>query len=116
VTGWLRAFWLIGLVFVQPGVVGLVTVILVELGLITCMGIFMPLFAAYRLTETPDDRVARTLSAWSISSKAVIALMTALWGVLAAATTLRVAVAAAGVLILATPLLLPGRALLTSSS
>lgn len=115
VTGWLRAVWLVGLVFVQPGLVGLVTVIAVELGLITCMGIFMPLFAAYRLTETPDDRVARTLSAWSISSKAVIAVMTALWGVLAAVTSPRIAVLVAGLLILATPLLLPRRALVSST-
>jgi MFS family permease len=116
VTGWLRAFWLLGLAFVRPGVSGLLIVILVELGPITCMGIFMPLFAAYRLTETPDDRVARTLSAWSISSKAVIALMTALWGVLAAVSTPRVAVAVAGVLILATPLLLPRRELSVASA
>ncbi|NEA33468.1 MFS transporter [Streptomyces sp. SID13031] len=114
VTGTLRACWLLGLAFIRPGVAGLLIVILVELGLITCMGIFMPLFAAYRLTETPDDRMARTLSAWSISSKAVIALMTALWGVLAAATTPRTAVVVAGLLILATPLLLPRRSLVAA--
>lgn len=115
VTGTVRACWLLGLAFVRPGVTGLLIVILVELGLITSMGIFMPLFAAYRLTETPDDRVVRTLSAWSISSKAVIAVMTALWGVLAAASTPRVAVAVAGVLILATPLLLPRQTLVTAA-
>jgi MFS family permease len=114
VSGALRACWLIGLAFVRPGVSGLLIVILVELGLITCMGIFMPLYATYRLEQTADDRVARTLSAWSVSQKAVMAAMTALWGVLAAVSTPRAAVAVAGVLILATPLLLPRRALVTA--
>ncbi len=49
----------------------------------------------------------RTLSAWSVSSSATIAALTALWGLLASLTTPRTAVAAAGVLILDTPLLLP---------
>jgi hypothetical protein len=45
----------------------------VELGLITCMGVFNPVMATYRLDETPPDRVARTLSAWSVTSKLTIA-------------------------------------------
>ncbi|MFM9662995.1 MFS transporter, partial [Streptomyces scabiei] len=57
--------------------------------------------------HTPADRVARTLSAWSVSSKLTVAALTALWGLLAALTTPLTAVGAAGVLILATPLLLP---------
>jgi hypothetical protein len=79
----------------------------VELGLITSCGVFNPVFATYRLEQTPSDRVARTLSAWSVTSKASIAAMTALWGVLAALTSLRTAIALAGLLMLATPLLLP---------
>ena len=51
--------------------------------------------------------MARTLSAWSISSSTTIAVLTALWGVLASLTGPRTAIAIAGVLILATPLLLP---------
>ena len=50
-------------------------------------------------TPTPD-RVARTLSAWSVSSSAAIALLTAAWGLLAAATSPRTAIALAGVLLL----------------
>jgi hypothetical protein len=71
------------------------------------MGVFNPVFATYRPEQTPPDRVARTLSAWSVTSSATIAALTALWGVLAALTSLRIAIAAAGVLILGTPLLLP---------
>jgi MFS family permease len=110
-TGTLRACWSFGLAFVGPGAAGLVLVIVVEFGLITCMGVFNPVFATYRLDRTATDRVARTLSAWSVTSKATTAALTALWGVLASITGPRVAIATAGVLMLATPLLLPRRVL-----
>ncbi|MEV7401031.1 MFS transporter [Streptomyces sp. NPDC091267] len=108
-TGTLRACWLLGLAFVRPGPAGLVLVMAVELGLITCMGVFTPVFAAYRLEQTDPERVARTLSAWSVTSKATIAAMTALWGLLGGLTSPRTAIVIAGVLMLATPLLLPRR-------
>jgi Major Facilitator Superfamily len=106
-TGALRACWLLGLAFVRPGAAGLLLVIVVQFGLVTCMGVFNPVSATYRLEHTATDRVARTLSAWSVSSSATIAAMTALWGLLASMTSPRTAIAVAGVLILATPLLLP---------
>jgi MFS family permease len=106
-AGALRACWSLGLAFVGPGVAGLVLVIAVELGLITCMGVFNPVFATYRLDQTAPDRVARTLSAWSVTSSVTIAALTALWGLLADITSPRTAIAVAGVLILTTPLLLP---------
>ncbi|MEV0522993.1 MFS transporter [Streptomyces sp. NPDC050439] len=108
-AGTLRACWLIGLVFIGPGAAGLVLVIVVEFGLILCSGVFNPVFATYRLDHTPADRIARTLSAWSVTSKLSIAAMTGLWGLLAGVTGPRTAVGIAGVLILATPLLLPRR-------
>jgi hypothetical protein len=106
VVGTLRVCWPLGLVFIQPGVPGLVLVMVVEFGLITCMGVFTPVFATHRLERIPTDRVVRVLSAWSISSKAVTAALTALWGLLAGVVGPRAAIGAAGVLILATPLLL----------
>ncbi|GAA2576000.1 MFS transporter [Actinomadura fulvescens] len=109
-AGSLRAGWLLGLAFVHPGTTGLALVIIVELGLITCMGVFNPVLATYRLDQTATDRVARTLAAWSVTSNASIAAMTALWGLLAGITTPRTAIAAAGLLLLASPLLLPRRA------
>jgi len=107
VAGTLRACWLIGLILIQPGVPGLVIVMTVELGLIICCGMFNPVMATYRLTHTETGRVARTLSAWSISSSATIAALTAMWGLLASITSPRTAIAIAGILVLATPLLLP---------
>ena len=106
-AGALRACWLPGLAFVRPGAAGLVLVMAVELGMIVCIGVFNPVLATYRLEQIPADRVARTLSAWSVTSKATIAALTALWGVLASVTSLRAAIAVAGLLLLATPLLLP---------
>jgi Na+/melibiose symporter-like transporter len=108
-AGALRACWSIGLAFIGPGAAGLVLVIAVELGLITCMGVFNPVFASYRLDQTRVDRVARTLSAWSVTSSATIAALTALWGVLASVTGPGDAIAIAGLLMLATPLLLRSR-------
>ncbi|MEU9285509.1 MFS transporter [Streptomyces sp. NPDC048275] len=108
-AGVLRACWPVGLAFVQPGVFGIVLVIAVQLGLVTCCGVFNPVLATSRLQHTDPDRVARTLSAWSVSSSAAIAAMTAVWGLLAAVTGPRTAIAVAGVLLLATPLLLPRR-------
>ncbi|MFI1352800.1 MFS transporter [Streptomyces sp. NPDC020898] len=106
-AGTLRVCWPIGMVFVHGGTTGLVLVMVVQFGLITSMGVFNPVYATYRLQHTPADRVARTLSAWAVSSKLTVAALTALWGLLAALTTPLTAVGAAGVLILATPLLLP---------
>ncbi|MET7967598.1 MFS transporter [Micromonospora sp. NPDC005305] len=108
-VGTLRAVWLIGLAFVQPGIAGLATVIAVELAIIISMSLYNPVLATYRLEHTPGDRVARTLSAWSISSSATIAVLSALGGLLANATSPRTAIAVAGLLILASPVLLPRR-------
>ncbi|MFE6958492.1 MFS transporter [Streptomyces sp. NPDC057696] len=108
-VGALRACWPIGLAFVQPGVPGIVLVIAVQLGLVTCCGLFNPVLATYRLENTDPDRVARTLSAWSVSSSLSIAALTAVWGVIAAVTSPRTAIAIAGVVLLVTPLLLPRR-------
>jgi MFS family permease len=106
-SGALRACWLPGLAFIRPGVAGLLVVMAVELGMIVCIGVFNPVLATYRLEQVPADQIARTLSAWSVTGKAAIAALTALWGVLASITSLRAAIAVAGLLLLATPLLLP---------
>ncbi len=106
-AGTLRACWSLGLVLVRPGTAGLVLVMAIELGLITCMGVFNPVYATYRLDRTTPDRVTRTLSAWSVTSKATTAALTGLWGLLAALTGPRAAIAIAGLLMLMTPLLLP---------
>jgi MFS family permease len=109
VAGTLRACWLLGLAFVRPGVTGLVLVIAVELGLITSVGVFNPVFATYRLDQLPGEVVARALSAWAVTSNVTVAALTALWGLLADVTNPRAAIAVGGLLLLTSPLLLPRR-------
>ncbi|GAA5124679.1 MFS transporter [Pseudonocardia adelaidensis] len=106
IAGVLRACWPVGLAFVRPGVGGLVLVMAVELGLITCASVYNTVLGAYRLDQIPAGRVARTLSAWSVTTKLTVAATTALWGLVAAVTDPRTAIAAAGALLLVTPLLL----------
>jgi MFS family permease len=109
VAGTLRAVWLIGLAATPSGTAGLVTVIAVELAIIVHMSLYTPVLAAYRLEQTPRHLVARTLTAWSVGQQTAIAVLTALAGLLADATGPRTVLTAAGLLALATPLLLPGR-------
>lgn len=99
--------WPIGLAFIPAGLPGLAMVIALQFGLVASLGVFNPVVATYRLEQTAPERIARTLSAWSVSASATTAAMTALWGVLAQLIGLRPAIAAAGILALPAPLLLP---------
>lgn len=73
------------------------------------MGVFNPVFATYRLEHTEGRKTARVLTAWTITTRTAIAAAMALWGVLAGLTSARTAIATAGVLLLATTVLLPWR-------
>jgi MFS family permease len=106
VSGWLRSSFPLGLAFVQPGIPGLLTVIVVEGLLITSMGVFNPILATERLQRTPADRAAQVLTTWSVSSKLVQAALMVIWGVLATFTGPLAAITLSGLFLLATPLLL----------
>jgi hypothetical protein len=108
-AGVLRACWTIRLACIHPGIAGLLLVIAVQFGLVTSAGVFNPVLATYRLDKIDTNRIARTLSAWSVTTNVTIAAMTALWGLLANITGPRAAIAIAGVSLLVTPLLLPRR-------
>jgi hypothetical protein len=82
-------------------------VIIVEGLLITCMGIFNPVYATERLQRTPADHTAQVLSTWSATSKLLQAALMVTWGILATLTSPLAAITMSGVLLLATPLLLP---------
>jgi MFS family permease len=109
VFGILRACWSIGLAFTGHGAGGVLLVIGLQFGLVTCMGVFNPVYATYRLDHTGKAWTARTLAAWSVSSSLTIAALTAVWGGLASLAGPRPAIAVAGILLLATPVLLPRR-------
>lgn len=107
VSGWLRSLFPLGLAFIHPGIPGLLTVIIVEGLLITCMGIFNPIYATERLQRTPADHAAQVLTTWSVSSKLLQAALMVIWGILATLTSPLAAITMSGVLLIATPLLLP---------
>ena len=106
VSGTLGACFPLGMALMRPGVTGLVIVMVVQLCVITSMGVFSPLMATYRLELAPDDVVARVLSAWTVSKNLILAVLTALWGVLASLTSPLTAIVVAGLLLLGTPFLL----------
>jgi len=108
-AGTLLACWPLWLAFIQPGTAGVVLVIVVQFGLVTSIGVVNPVLATYRLNQVRKDRVARVLSAWSVTGNVTIAALTLLWGLLASVIGIRPAIAAAGALMLGTPLLLPRR-------
>ena len=109
-AGSLRACWSIGLAFIQPGIAGLALVLAIQFGLVTSIGVFNPVLASYRLEHTKADRIARVLSAWSVTSNATIALLTVLLGLLASLAGPRTAIAIAGLLMLLSPFMLPRQA------
>lgn len=116
VFGWLRSLFPIGLVFVQPGLVGLLVVIVVEALLICCMGVFNPISATERLQRISPEVTARVLTAWNVSSTLAQAISIAAWGVLATFTGTLPAIVISSVLLLVTPVLLPGRRDMTGSA
>jgi hypothetical protein len=107
VSGWLRSIFPLGLALSRPGIPGLLTVIIVEGLLIACMGIFNPISATERLQRVRTDQAAQVLSAWSISSKLAQASTMVAWGALATFTSPLAAITSSGILLLATPVLLP---------
>ncbi|WP_063062984.1 MFS transporter [Nocardia sienata] len=107
VSGVARVCWPVALGAVTAGAGGLMLVLVVQTAVIVCMAVFNPVFATYRLEQLPPDRATRALAAWSVSKKLTIAVVTGLWGLLAAWIGTRAAVTSAGALLLATPLLLP---------
>ncbi|MER5981682.1 MFS transporter [Streptomyces sp. NPDC001787] len=109
VSGRLRSLFPLGLALVGPGVPGLLTVIVVEGLLITCMGVFNPIHATERLRRTPAEHTARILSTWSAVTKLLHAALIVVWGLLATLTGPLAAITVSGILLLATPLLLPAR-------
>jgi MFS family permease len=102
----LSACWPVGLAFIGRGAAGLALLVGLQFMLVLCMGVSNPVSATYKLDHTEKHLVARVLAAWSVSTSLATAALTALWGLLASLTSPRVAIAAAGILLLGTPLLL----------
>ncbi|MFC3965352.1 MFS transporter [Nocardia jiangsuensis] len=107
--GTLRCCWLGLVLLAEPGVDGLIVVLVAESALLFCAGVFNPVLATVRMNHTDDDHLARVGTAWSISAKTVQPVFIAAGAVLAAATSTRTAIATAAIVLLAGALLLPWR-------
>lgn len=109
VSGWLRSLFPLGFLFLQPGVTGLLIVIVVEALLITSMGVFNPIYATQRQLRTPADHIAQVLNTWSVISRLLQAALMVIWGILASITSPHTAIAISSILLVVTPVLLPSR-------
>ena len=105
-----RALWLCLLAAIPAGVGGLLLVIGVETLALFGSGVFNPAFATYRMAATEDRYLSRVIACWSISSRTTQPIGMALGGALAALTSVRIALLAAGLVVLASGALLPWRA------
>jgi hypothetical protein len=106
-AGVARVLWLPLLPLVGAGWPGLAAVTAIHGGTVFFMSVFTPVFAAYRLENTPGDRAARVLTSWSISNNTGRATCMLAWGLLATLTTPRFAITVAAVLLLASCACLP---------
>ncbi|WP_212823499.1 MFS transporter [Catellatospora sp. TT07R-123] len=107
--GVLRTPWLLVLPLASPGTPGLLLVIAADVALLFAAGVFNPAFVTFRMDITQDRLMARVVSAWLISSRSVQPLFMVAGGLLAAATSVRHALAVGGALCLVSALCLPWR-------
>ncbi|MFJ5216946.1 MFS transporter [Streptomyces sp. NPDC088354] len=108
--GVLRTPWLVLIAWVPSGPAALVVLVAADTCLLAAAGVFNPSFATYRMSVTDDRLMVRVVTAWSVGAKTAQPLGMALGGAVAALAGVRVAVLLAGVLCLASTLLLPWRA------
>jgi len=111
-AGIARTPWLLGIPLIGPGPGGLLLFILLSFGLLLSAGIFNPAFAAHRMAVTREDMMSRVLAGWSVGGRLTQPLFIAAGGALATVTSLRTAIAVAGVLCVTSIPFLVGRAYL----
>jgi MFS family permease len=107
--GTLRTCWLGLLLLAGPNTLGLIIIMTAETLLLFCAGVFNPVFTTYRMNCTADDHMARVGTAWSISAKSFQPAFIALGGLIAGATSPRVAIGFAAITLVASSALLPWR-------
>lgn len=112
--GTARTFFILPIALAPTGWAGLGLIVVCDTLLLLAAGAFNPLFVAHRMDSVPDALMSRTSAAWSISARVAQPLGVTLLGLLAVATSTRVAIATAGVVLLLSPLALPWRALTSS--
>ena len=107
VSGAARCLWMSPILLAPPTTGGLVLIIAADSALLLFAGVFNPAFATYRMNVTADNHLSRVVGAWAATSKTVQPACIAAAGLLAAATSIRTAIAVLSVCLLCCAVLLP---------
>lgn len=106
-AGVARTFWVAPILLAPPGTGGVVVVTASDFLLLLCAGVFNPTFVTYRMREAPRTHVSRVLAAWSISASVTRAVAVLLGGLMAGLAGVRVSIAFAAVICVASCAFLP---------
>jgi Na+/melibiose symporter-like transporter len=109
--GSLRTIWTVWLAFTPDGLPGFFFVLAVESLLMLTAGVFNPVYATYSTSIIDDDFMARTRSTWHATAMVVQPLFMVVGGLASGLIGVRSTIFAAGVLLAATSVMLPWRAL-----
>ncbi|MGW3466699.1 MFS transporter, partial [Streptomyces olivaceoviridis] len=108
-SGAARTLWTILLPLTPSGALGVFVIVAADFGLLFSAGVFNPSFTTYRMAATPDTFMSRVATSWSVGSKTCQAAFMITGGLVAAAAGARGALLIAGLLCVASTLLLPWR-------
>ncbi|MCX5372586.1 MFS transporter [Streptomyces sp. NBC_00103] len=108
-SGVARTVWTILLPLAPAGALGVFVIVAVDFCLLLAAGVFNPSFTTYRMEATQDAFMSRVGVSWSVSSKTCQAVFMIAGGLLADAAGVRGTLLIAGVLCLASAILLPWR-------
>ncbi|MGV9844827.1 MFS transporter [Streptomyces fungicidicus] len=109
VSGVARTLWTILLPLTPSGGLGLCVIVVADFGLLFSAGVFNPSFTTYRMAATPDAFMSRVGTSWSVGAKTCQAAFVIAGGLIAATAGVRGALLIAGLLCMASALLLPWR-------
>ncbi|MFE9459721.1 MFS transporter [Streptomyces californicus] len=108
-SGVARTLWTVLLPLTPSGALGVFVIVAADFGLLLSAGVFNPSFTTYRMAATPDAFMSRVGTSWSVGSRACQAAFAIAGGLIAAAAGVRGALFIAGLLCMASALLLPWR-------
>lgn len=108
-AGVARTLWTILLPLTPSGALGVCAIVAADFGLLFSAGVFNPSFTTYRMAATPDAFMSRVGTSWSVGSKTCQAAFMIAGGLIAATAGARGALFIAGLLCMASALLLPWR-------
>lgn len=108
-SGVARTLWTILLPLTPSGALGVFVIVAADFGLLFSAGVFNPSFTTYRMETTPDAFMSRVGTSWSVGAKTCQAAFMIAGGLIATTSGVRGALLIAGLLCMASALLLPWR-------